>query len=194
MVKVRRCGWCGEDALYVAYHDAEWGVPVRDDGELFERLMLEGMQAGLSWYTILVKRAHMRRAFFGFDPEALVSRGPGALASWLADPGLIRHRGKLEALIGNAAVTLALDEPLSHFLWRFVGGQPQQNRWRRSSQVPSATETSTAMSKALKQHGFRFVGPTTCYAFMQSVGMVNDHMLDCHRHAVCADLAAAWRP
>lgn len=194
MVKVRRCSWCGEDPLYVSYHDAEWGVPIADDRELFERLMLEGMQAGLSWYTILVKRQHMRQAFFDFDPKALAARGPKALPGWLTDAGLIRHRGKLEALIGNAEATLALDEPLSRFLWRFVDGRPQQNRWRRGSQVPSATDASTAMSKALKRAGFRFVGPTTCYAFMQSVGMVNDHLLSCHRHEACARLAAPWTP
>jgi DNA-3-methyladenine glycosylase I len=193
MVKVRRCRWCGDDPLYVAYHDQEWGVPIDDSRALFERLVLEGMQAGLSWYTVLTKRAHMRRAFFDFDPQRLVNEGPGALPDWLQDAGLIRHRGKLQALIGNAAACLDLAEPLGDYLWRFVDGRPRQNRWRQSGQVPASTAQSLAMSKALKQAGFRFVGPTICYAFMQSAGMVNDHVLGCHRHAACADLAAAWR-
>jgi DNA-3-methyladenine glycosylase I len=193
MVKATRCGWCGDDPLYVAYHDDEWGVPVADPRSLFERLMLEGMQAGLSWYTVLQKREHMREAFFGFDPQRLVDDGPAALLGWLQDPGLIRHRGKLEALIGNAAACLDLDPPLDVVLWSFVDGAPRRNRWRRPGQVPSSTAESIAMSRALKAAGFRFVGATICYAFMQSAGLVNDHLTGCHRHAVCDALGGSWR-
>ncbi len=192
MVKTQRCDWCGIDPLYVAYHDDEWGVPVSDDRELFERLNLEGMQAGLSWLTVLKKRARMRERFFEFDARRLAEQGEGALPSWLRDPGLIRHRGKLEALIGNARASLELDEGLARFVWSFVDGAPKQNRWRSLADVPSATDASTAMSKALRRAGFRFVGPTICYAFMQSAGLVNDHMAGCHRRRACAELGVAW--
>lgn len=192
MVKARRCDWCGEDPLYVDYHDREWGAPVKDSRELFERLMLEGMQAGLSWYTVLRKREHMRSRFFDFDPEALDAHGEAALPGWLEDPGLIRHRGKLEALIGNARAALALDQPLPELLWQFVDHAPKQNRWRSLAQVPSSTPASEAMSRELKRAGFRFVGPTICYAFMQSAGMVNDHLVRCPRHINCAALAREW--
>lgn len=192
MVKRTRCGWCGDDPLYVAYHDDEWGVPVADSAALFERLMLEGMQAGLSWYTVLKKREHMRRRFFDFDPEPLIRRGPKALESWLADPGLIRHRGKLTALIGNARAMLDMPEPFADYVWSFVDGAPVQNRWQGSGDVPSSTPASDAMSRALRRRGFRFVGPTICYAFMQSAGMVNDHMTGCYRHRICRDLGKAW--
>ena len=188
-----RCAWCGEDPLYVAYHDEEWGVPVADPRVLFERLMLEGMQAGLSWYTVLKKRPHMRRRFFGFDPEKLARRGPDRLAEWLDDPGLIRHRGKLEALIGNARAFLEQGDAFADLLWSFVDGAPKQNRWESPRQVPSETPESQAMSRTLKKAGFRFVGPTICYAFMQSAGLVNDHMLACHRHAECRRLGDTWR-
>lgn len=164
-----------------------------DSRELFERLMLEGMQAGLSWLTVLKKRERMRERFFGFVPETLAGCGDDVVASWLEDPGLIRHRGKLEALIGNARAMLALPEPFSRFLWSFAGHEPQQNRWRQLSEVPARTEASVAMSRALKAAGFRFVGPTICYAFMQSVGMVNDHLLGCHRHRDCCELGSGWR-
>ncbi|MEZ5558552.1 MAG: DNA-3-methyladenine glycosylase I [Pseudomonadales bacterium] len=189
MVKTRRCAWCGDDPLYVAYHDEEWGVPVLDDRALFERLALEGMQAGLSWYTVLKKRARMRERFYQFDPLRLVRHGPRALPSWLQDPGLIRHRGKLEALIGNARAMLELQDEFAPWLWRFVDGRPIQNRWAALNEVPGETVESRAMSRALKKAGFRFVGPTICYAFMQSVGMVNDHLLDCHRHRAVRKLA-----
>lgn len=192
MVKARRCDWCGDDPLYVDYHDREWGAPVGDGRALFERLMLEGMQAGLSWFTILKKRDHMRARFFDFDPVALAERGEGALEDWMTDPGIIRHRGKLEALIGNARATLALPEPFEEMIWRFVDSAPKQNRWRGASQVPSTTAESEAMSRALKRAGFRFVGPTICYAFMQSAGLVNDHLTRCPRHAECAELARGW--
>jgi len=192
MSDLRRCHWCGEDPLYVAYHDEEWGVPVAGSRELFERLVLEGMQAGLSWYTVLKKRAHMRRRFFAFDPEALACRGPVALPEWLGDAGLIRHRGKLEALIGNARAYLDLDGSFASLVWSFVDHAPKQNRWDGSSPVPSETAESRAMSRALKAAGFRFVGPTTCYAFMQSAGLVNDHLVGCHRHRICRELGDAW--
>ena len=193
-VKTTRCGWCGEDPLYVAYHDQEWGVPERDSRALFERLMLEGMQAGLSWYTVLKKRDHMRRQFFGFDPMLLADHGTGRMTAWLQDPGLIRHRGKLEALIGNAGAFLLIDrgEGFSDWLWSFVERRPIRNRWRNLDDVPAATEVSTRMSRELKRAGFRFVGPTICYAFMQSVGMVNDHVLSCYRHAACDELQRRW--
>lgn len=187
-----RCSWCGEDPLYVAYHDREWGVPVADSGELFERLMLEGMQAGLSWYTVLKKREHMRRRFFDFDPVALAEHGPDAMPRWLEDPGLIRHRGKLEALIGNARAYLSLDGTFARLVWSFVDGAPKQNRWQSMSLVPSQSAESRAMSQAFKRAGFRFVGPTICYAFMQSAGLVNDHLSTCHRHRICHDLGTTW--
>jgi DNA-3-methyladenine glycosylase I len=194
MVKTPRCDWCGEDPLYVAYHDEEWGVPATDPRVLFELLMLEGMQAGLSWYTVLKKRDHMRRQFFDFDPQALVRLGPGALNDWLQDPGLIRHRGKLEALVDNAGAFLELERQdcFATWLWSFVESRPRQNQYRRLEDLPAQTEQSTAMSVALKKAGFRFIGPTICYAFMQSVGMVNDHLVTCHRHGPCRQLGDGW--
>lgn len=192
MVKTARCEWCGEDALYVAYHDEEWGVPVADDRVLFERLVLEGMQAGLSWYTVLKKRAHMRERFFDFEPLHLARDGERRLSDWLQDPGLIRHRGKLESVVANARAMLELPTSLTELVWSFVDGAPMQNRWRSLEQVPAHTKASDAMSKTLKRAGFRFVGPTTCYAFMQSAGLVNDHVTTCHRHAACRDLGATW--
>jgi len=192
VVKISRCGWCGDDPLYVAYHDQEWGVPVRDPIELFERLVLEGMQAGLSWFTVLRKRAHMRTRFCGFDPAAIDREGPELLASWLTDQGLIRHRGKLQAVIGNARAYLAMGEGFSGFLWSFVDGAPIQNSWQALAQVPSSTPCSEAMSKALQKAGFKFVGPTICYAFMQSAGLVNDHVLTCDRHLECLALGHEW--
>lgn len=154
--------------------------------------MLEGMQAGLSWYTVLKKRERMRECFFGFEATTLVRKGPAALPVWLQDAGLIRHRGKLEALIANARACLDLDVTLSSFLWSFVDGAPKQNRWRTMAQVPSQTVESLAMSQALKRRGFRFVGPTICYAFMQSAGLVNDHVTGCHRHRACLEQGIAW--
>lgn len=193
MVKMPRCAWCGDDPLYVAYHDEEWGVPVSDASALFERLMLEGMQAGLSWYTVLKKREHMQRSFFGFDPVALSSRGRRALPHWLKDAGLIRHRGKLEALVSNARLCRQMGAGFADFVWSFVDHAPVQNRWRSAADVPSETDASRAMSRELRRAGFRFVGPTICYAFMQSAGLVNDHLEDCHRHRPCARLARGWR-
>jgi len=180
-----RCFWAGSDPLYLAYHDEEWGVPVRAERKLFEMLILEGAQAGLSWITILRRRESYRRAFDGFDPEQIAAYGPKKIGALLADEGIIRNRAKIEAAIGNAQACLRLrDEPegLSGFLWRFVGGAPLQNRRRERSDVPAETAESKAMSKELRKRGFRFVGPTICYAFMQAVGMVNDHQVSCFRH------------
>jgi len=184
-----RCVWATSDPLYVAYHDEEWGVPSHDDRHLFEMLILEGAQAGLSWITILRRRDGYRRAFDGFDPEAIARYGPEKTAALLADPGIIRNRAKVDAAVANARAYLALREEagsFDRFLWQFVGGRPLQNRWRRSemtSEVPAETAESKAMSKELRRRGFTFVGPTICYAFMQAVGMVNDHTVDCFRHA-----------
>ena len=184
-----RCGWCKADPLYIRYHDSEWGVPLYDPTSLFERLMLEGMQAGLSWLTVLKKRARMQEAFRGFDPVLLAATPPRDIEAWLQDPSIIRHRGKLEALVANARAMLEMPEPLAEFLWDFVDGVPVQNRWRSENQVPAATAASGAMAKALKARGFRFVGPTICYALMQSAGLVNDHLVSCPAHARCAGLA-----
>lgn len=192
MVKTARCDWCGDDPLYLAYHDEEWGVPVQEPQVLFERLMLEGMQAGLSWYTVLKKRPRMREQFFGFDAAALAAADGAAISAWLEDKGLIRHRGKLEALVSNAQAYLRLQPGFADFVWSFVAGAPKQNRWRERRQVPAQTAESVAMARALKQAGFRFAGPTICYAFMQSAGLVNDHLVGCHRHLACRDAGTAW--
>ena len=183
-----RCGWVNDDPLHVAYHDEEWGVPVRDDRRLYEMLLLEGAQAGLSWYTILKKREGYRRAFDGFDPERIACYDAAKVASLLEDPGIVRNRLKVHAAIGNARAWLALRESgpgFSDFLWGFTGGETIVNAWRRPDDVPATTPASQAMSKALKRRGFRFVGPTICYAFMQAVGMVNDHVTSCFRWKEC---------
>jgi DNA-3-methyladenine glycosylase I len=180
-----RCPWPGTDPLYLAYHDREWGVPVRQDRLLFEFLVLEGMQAGLSWLTVLRKRPRFRQVFEGFDPEAVARFDGGRIEALLADPGIIRNRSKVLAAVGNARCVLELRErgmTLSEFLWSFTDGRVVRNRWRQSVQVPTETAASRAMSRELKRLGFRFVGPTICYAFMQAVGMVNDHLVDCFRH------------
>ena len=187
-----RCGWVNDDPLYVAYHDEEWGVPVRDDRKLFEMLILEGAQAGLSWYTILKKREAYRRAFDGFDPERIARYGEGKIASLLEDPGIVRNRLKVHAAVGNARAWLDLRDSgtgFSEFLWELAGGAPAVNAWRRLEDVPASTPVSEAMSKALKRRGFRFVGPTICYAFMQAVGMVNDHVTSCFRHEACMTMS-----
>ena len=181
-----RCAWPGADPLYLAYHDDEWGVPVRDDRLLFEKLTLDGFQAGLSWITILRKRDGFRRAFEGFDPERIALWGDAEVQRLLGDAGIVRHRGKIEATLGNARAWVALragGETFSDFLWSFVGGETLVNHWRARDARPSSTPESVAMSKALKKRGFRFCGPTICYAFMQAVGMVNDHLVECYRHA-----------
>jgi DNA-3-methyladenine glycosylase I len=177
-----RCAWVPQDdPLYVAYHDEEWGIPERDDRALFELLNLEGAQAGLSWSTILRKREGYRRAFADWDAERIARFGEADVERLLGDAGIVRHRGKIEAVVGNARATLALDRPLSELLWSFVDGEPKVNRWKRVAEIPAQTAESAAMSKELKRRGFRFIGPTTCYAFMQSAGLVDDHTLDCFR-------------
>jgi DNA-3-methyladenine glycosylase I len=180
-----RCGWCGTDPLYVAYHDEEWGVPVRDERRLFEFLILEGAQAGLSWLTILRKRDGYRRAFDGFDAARMARYGDAERARLLADPGIVRNRLKIDAAIANARALLALHQrgaTLTETLWRHVDGEPRQNTWTRLEQLPASTPVSEAMSRELKRLGFRFVGPTICYALMQATGMVNDHITGCFRH------------
>ncbi|HEY5995452.1 MAG TPA: DNA-3-methyladenine glycosylase I [Candidatus Deferrimicrobiaceae bacterium] len=180
-----RCPWAGDDPLMVRYHDEEWGAARRDDRALFEFMVLEGAQAGLSWATILRKRDAYRRAFSGFDPEMVARFTEADAARLLADAGIVRNRLKVHGAIRNARATLALVEEkgtLSAFLWDFVGGRPVVNAWRSMSEVPSETEASRAMSRELKRRGFTFVGPTICYAFMQATGMVNDHLVDCFRH------------
>jgi DNA-3-methyladenine glycosylase I len=178
---VPRCWWCGDDPLYVDYHDREWGVPLRDERALFELLALEGFQAGLAWITILRKRAAFRAAFAGFEIAAVARFGADDVERLLGDAGIVRHRGKIEAVIDNARATLTLELSLSELLWSFVDGEPRVNRWRTVTEVPAQTAESTAMSKELKRRGFRFIGPTTCYAFMQSAGLVDDHTIDCFR-------------
>ncbi|MGH3030973.1 MAG: DNA-3-methyladenine glycosylase I [Gaiellaceae bacterium] len=181
-----RCAWAPEgDPLYLAYHDEEWGVPSHDDRYLFEMLVLEGAQAGLSWSTILRKREGYREAFAGFDPEAVARFGERDVERLLGDGGIVRNRLKVESAIANARATLAMREELGSldaFLWSFVGGEPRVNRWRALGKIPAETDESRAMSKELKRRGFRFVGPTICYAFMQATGLVNDHVLDCFRY------------
>jgi DNA-3-methyladenine glycosylase I len=179
---MNRCAWVPlDDPLYVAYHDDEWGSPERDERRLFELLNLEGAQAGLSWSTILRKREGYRRAFAEWDIEAIARFDEHEVERLLGDAGIVRHRGKIEAVITNARATLDLDRPLPELLWSFVDGEPRVNDWRDVAEIPSVTPESTAMSKELKRRGFRFVGPTTCYAFMQSAGLVDDHTLDCFR-------------
>ncbi|HTI68724.1 MAG TPA: DNA-3-methyladenine glycosylase I [Candidatus Limnocylindria bacterium] len=185
MSKLQRCAWVRPDPLYEAYHDEEWGVPVHDDRVLFEMLNLEGAQAGLSWYIVLKKRDSYRAAFDGFDPEKIVRYNPRKIESLLQNEGIVRNRLKVEATISNARAYLALREKgttLDGFLWSLAGGKPLQNRWTAMGQVPAKTPVSDAMSKALKAQGFKFIGTTICYAFMQAVGMVNDHFVDCPRH------------
>jgi DNA-3-methyladenine glycosylase I len=187
---VTRCGWASEEPIYVAYHDEEWGVPNGDSRALFEKIILEGFQAGLSWITILRKREHFRRVFEGFDPQKIARYGPEKTAALLADPGIVRNRLKVEAAVTNAQAYLTLTETqsLASFLWGFTDGKPIQNRFASHAEIPAETPLSRAISKALKANGFRFVGPTTVYAMMQSVGIVNDHLTVCHRHDICAAL------
>ena len=180
-----RCFWVSDDPLYLAYHDEEWGVPVHDERKLFEMLILEGAQAGLSWITVLRRRESYREAFDRFDAEKIARYGPQKIAALLANEGIIRNRAKIEATIANARAFLQLqDEPggFSGFLWKFVDGAPLQNRRVERSDVPAETAESKTMSKELRKRGFSFVGPTICYAFMQAVGMVNDHQVSCFRY------------
>ncbi len=181
---LQRCPWPGGDPLYVAYHDEEWGVPVYDDQQLFAKLILDGAQAGLSWITILRKRQAYYRAFDQFDPEKMARYDEAKFATLMNDPGIVRNRLKIRAAIQNAQAYLNIQEELSsfsEFLWGFIGETPRVNRWTLIDQIPTQSPESQAMSKALKQRGFNFVGPTICYAFMQAVGMVNDHLVDCFR-------------
>lgn len=185
------CPWCGDDPLYRAYHDTEWGVPLHDDRGLFEFLILEGAQAGLSWRTILGKREHYRKVYSGFDPEKVARFDARKRKALLADPGIVRNRLKVESSIDNARAFLDIIEAHGSFdewLWDYVDGHPIVNRFRKLSQVPASTPVSEKLSRDLKKRGFRFVGPTIVYAFMQAVGMVNDHLIGCPRHAVCAGM------
>jgi DNA-3-methyladenine glycosylase I len=180
---MQRCGWVPEgDPLYVAYHDEEWGVPSHDERHLFEMLVLEGAQAGLSWSTILRKREGYRRALAGFDVERVARFGPRDVERLLGDSGIVRNRAKIEAALDNARATLDAGG-LDGLLWSFVGGAPLVNGWRTLAEIPAETEESRAMSKELKRRGFRFVGPTICYALMQACGLVNDHTRDCFRYS-----------
>ncbi len=181
-----RCPWCGDDPLYVAYHDHEWGVPQHDDRVLFEFLILEGAQAGLSWITILRKRENYRHAFHGFDPERIARYGAKDVARLMADAGIVRNRLKIEAAIANARAFLDLQASAGSFdawQWQFVDGCPVRNAWRSLDEVPVTTPASDAMSKELKRLGFKFVGSTIMYSHMQAVGLVNDHLVSCPRHA-----------
>ena len=181
-----RCEWCGNDPLYVKYHDSEWGVPVFDERKLFEMMTLEGAQAGLSWITVLKKRSHYKKVFDNFDPNKIVHYNKRKVESLLQDPGIIRNRLKVESTISNARLWLELKEHKTKpvdYLWQFVGGEPIQNNWKSHTELPATTAQSDVMSKELKKRGFKFIGSTICYAFMQAVGMVNDHTMDCHRHS-----------
>lgn len=187
-----RCPWCGTDPLYVAYHDREWGVPVRDDRTWFEFLLLEGAQAGLAWITILRKRDGYRRAFDGFDPERVARYDEAKIQQLLADPGIVRNRAKVRAAVGNARAFLdlvAAEGSFSDWIWRFTDGRPIQNAWREMAAVPARTPLAETISRELKRRGFRFVGPTIVYAHMQATGMVNDHLVSCFRHTEVAALA-----
>ncbi len=182
---MKRCAWAGDDPQMVAYHDAEWGVPLHDDRALFEFLVLEGAQAGLSWRTILHKRDAYRRAFDGFDAEKIARYEQTKLDALLRDPGIVRNRLKVAAAVTNARAFLEVRQEFASFdayVWGFVDGKPVQNRWRAHAEVPATSPASDAMSKDLKRRGFKFVGSTICYAFMQATGMVNDHTADCFRH------------
>jgi len=189
---LKRCPWPKQDPLYVAYHDDEWGVPEYDDRALYEKLILDGFQAGLSWITILRKRENFRRAFNGFEPEKIARYTPKKIAKLMQDAGIVRNRMKIEGAILSARAYLEAMEKgpgFSRLLWDFVGGSPKVNRFRSTSLVPAETPISRAMSKELARRGFKFVGPSIVYAFMQATGMVNDHVVSCHRHAALAKLA-----
>jgi DNA-3-methyladenine glycosylase I len=185
-----RCAWAGPDPLYVQYHDQEWGRPERRENRLFEMITLEGAQAGLSWLTILRKREGYRRAFAGFDPARVAGFDEQTINTLVTDPGIVRHRGKIESTVNNARRILALwDQGLSleHLVWEMVDGKPKINHWKSMADIPATTTESEQLSKKLKKLGFRFVGPTTCYAFMQATGLVNDHQTDCFCHEQCQE-------
>ena len=182
----QRCAWAGNDPLYCAYHDKEWGVPLHDDRGLFEFILLEGAQAGLSWITILRKRENYRAAFDNFDAGRIARYDRNKIESLLQDAGIVRNRLKVEAAVNNAQKFLDVQEKFGSFdafIWQFVGGKPKQNGWRNLAEIPASTPESDAMSKELKRRGFKFVGSTICYAHMQATGMVNDHTVDCFRYA-----------
>lgn len=186
MSERRRCEWCGDDPLYMAYHDEEWGVPTHDDRRLFEMLILEGAQAGLSWITILRKRENYRAAFDNFDAEKIAHYDEAKIAELLANPGIVRNKLKVRVAVSGARAFLDIREEYGSFdafIWQFVEGRPIVNKYQTLSDIPPETDASRAMSKALKQRGFNFVGPTICYAFMQACGMMNDHIVDCFRYA-----------
>ncbi len=192
---VERCTWCGTEPIYVDYHDTEWGRPETNSRALFEKLILDGFQAGLSWITILKKRDAFRARFDGFDPEKIARWGEAEIASALADSGIVRHRGKIEATIGNAQAwsEIEADQGFDRFLWSFVDFKPKQNTWEQMGQVPAETAMSKEMSKSLRAAGFRFCGPTIVYAFAQAVGIVNDHLIGCPQHTECAGEAVRVR-
>lgn len=184
MTELIRCGWCGDDPLYVKYHDEEWGVPAHDDRHLFEMICLEGAQAGLSWITVLRKRESYRQAFDNFDAEMIVRYGDDKIAELLNNPGIVRNRLKVNAFIKNARGFLTIQQEFGSFdryIWQFVGGEPIVNNFQALREIPAKTAEAEAMSKDLQKRGFTFVGPTICYAFMQACGMVNDHVMDCFR-------------
>ena len=185
-----RCTWCGEDPLYVEYHDTEWGVPEWDSRALWEKLILDGFQAGLSWITILRKRDAFREAFEGFDPNVIAEWGEGDVQRLLGNAGIVRHRGKIEAAISNARAWQVIEQEqgFDTYLWGFMGGEPLQTRFKSMSDVPPETPLSKQISKDLKHRGFKFCGPTIVYAFMEAVGMVNDHIVTCHRHEEVAKM------
>ena len=191
MTEFKRCGWCGTDPIYVVYHDTEWGRPVQDPRALWEMLVLEGFQAGLSWITILKRRENFRHSFQGFDPWRIASWKEDDIARLRMDAGIIRHEGKIRAAITSARLWCDIEQAqgFAPFLWDFVDHVPIQNHWQRSEDIPAATAQSTAMAAALKARGFSFCGPVICHAFMQAVGMVNDHLINCPAHAECAKLA-----
>jgi DNA-3-methyladenine glycosylase I len=193
----KRCEWCGSDPLYVAYHDEEWGVPVHDDRLLFEFLVLEGAQAGLSWLTILKKRQNYRKAFDAFDCERVAKYTEHDVTRLLSDSGIVRNQLKIESAIRNARGVLDIQkewDSLDAYLWRYVDGVPKQNVWKSMAELPAKTKASDMMSRDLKKRGFNFVGSTICYAFMQAVGMVNDHTTDCFRHREIKTLGAPNQP
>ena len=186
---ITRCNWCGSDPLYVSYHDEEWGVPITDSRDLLAKLILDGAQAGLSWITILRKREGYIKAFDNFDPDKMARYSDKKIEKLMRNSEIVRNRLKIESARQNARAYLKImegDETFAEFLWKFVDGKPVQNKWKTMKDIPALTPEAEAMSKALKKAGFNFVGPTIVYAFMQAVGMVNDHVISCHRHKPCA--------
>jgi DNA-3-methyladenine glycosylase I len=192
---LRRCPWPGADPLYVAYHDTEWGAPERDSRALFEKLLLDGFQAGLSWITILRKRDAFRAAFDEFDPVRMAAYGPAKVEALMNDKGIVRNRAKIESAVRSAQVYIDIEakQGFAAYLWDFVDGRPVQNTLRHMGEMPTESDMSRKLSKDLKRRGFNFCGPTIVYAFAQAVGMVNDHLVDCHRHAACAALGEVAR-